>query len=770
LAESCEEWIGGRVSALDGFYATWNSARQQFGEGTPQGGAQVDASAKLGQLSSDVQAAAPGETWTGGASDAYGAANTKQSETFSTLAGLDKRLAAQLDQAAEVNSTGRQNLDNVRQWVTDAVNSVPPGKQRDALLMQIASKGLGQVSDIVQTSNDANNGIRDNLNGLKPEFEALGNKEGKEGKGEDGIPDLIEDAKKKAEEEEARKRAEQDVQDTLAGDGAAAGRVDEVLSGIKPGQALTPEQKSYLSQMQAQQHGMSADELTTAEQRLGDRRDVLANSWQLMSNKDIEFTRTDLTPEKLDDPQSAVRGSFEQLPESVQQALLEAGRTGHAGGGEEATLLHAADLAQISEIIKHGDNEFRHGTELDRAVLTAADNVLDQAGSIREHSISYAAQSLFEAVAPDHEAITQHILSDQGDDFLTDTNLLNWTDDGKAAANLFSWTNEAHQGNEATLAAQAAEKYATHIADEAYDLLHKDNQTLGERNPELVKGYAHGLVPFIPEIAGLSVEGPTEPFSKAFDSENAAEFPNAKKVFSVIATQLDAYQEFTKASDANILARTADWATSVEPGGPIDVKDVRLTDSAILMALEDVGTAQAAQSAHFNAEEFFEQRKSNYEDTVKAFAVPGNLIPQVGPIAGWQIETIGNGMESSIIGTEPRDLTTTIAQMGHHESSRFALNALLAAGHDVGALPENWTKEVPIDPDNAAAGTRTEIRSLDELTRMRVDYGDMEKEMQAAIDRVFGYQTGYILSDSIKSTYDDITRNPYVEPAERKDK
>ena len=161
------------MSALDGFYATWNKARRTFGEGTPPGGTGFDASAILGQLGEDVAAAAPGDGWTGTASEAYGAANTKHGANLTTLTGLDRRLGAQLDQAADVVTTGRSNLDDVRQRVTDAAGSVPPGALRDTLLMRIASTGLGQVSDIVQTSNDANNIISDNINNLTPEYEAI---------------------------------------------------------------------------------------------------------------------------------------------------------------------------------------------------------------------------------------------------------------------------------------------------------------------------------------------------------------------------------------------------------------------------------------------------------------------------------------------------------------------------------------------------------------------------------------------------------------------
>jgi EspA/EspE family len=55
------------VTVLNAFLATWSNARQTFGEGTPQPGAQYDDSDTLNQLQSTVQTAAPGSKWTGGA-------------------------------------------------------------------------------------------------------------------------------------------------------------------------------------------------------------------------------------------------------------------------------------------------------------------------------------------------------------------------------------------------------------------------------------------------------------------------------------------------------------------------------------------------------------------------------------------------------------------------------------------------------------------------------------------------------------------------------
>jgi len=44
---------------------TWSQARQTYGEGSPQPGAQYDKSAALTDLQSKVQTATPGGKWSG---------------------------------------------------------------------------------------------------------------------------------------------------------------------------------------------------------------------------------------------------------------------------------------------------------------------------------------------------------------------------------------------------------------------------------------------------------------------------------------------------------------------------------------------------------------------------------------------------------------------------------------------------------------------------------------------------------------------------------
>ena len=65
------------MSVLNAFLSTWSDARQTFGEGTPQSGAQYDSSSTLNSWKPTCKPAAPGSQWTGSAANAYDAANTE---------------------------------------------------------------------------------------------------------------------------------------------------------------------------------------------------------------------------------------------------------------------------------------------------------------------------------------------------------------------------------------------------------------------------------------------------------------------------------------------------------------------------------------------------------------------------------------------------------------------------------------------------------------------------------------------------------------------
>jgi uncharacterized protein YukE len=166
--------------------SVWSRARQTFGVDTPQDGSQIDKSAQLRQLQSKVQSAAPGSQWTGSGSDAYADANTRHAHALGALAGLDKRLGAELDRSAAVVTAGRRDLDAVKQWVIDAASTVPRTAAGERMLWPVVSKGTGEIADIVQRSHRDLAEIARRINGIGAEYQSLGG-DLKEGGGEDEV-------------------------------------------------------------------------------------------------------------------------------------------------------------------------------------------------------------------------------------------------------------------------------------------------------------------------------------------------------------------------------------------------------------------------------------------------------------------------------------------------------------------------------------------------------------------------------------------------------
>jgi uncharacterized protein YukE len=167
---------------LAAFMSTWSNARSTFGESAPQTGEQYDNSATLRQLQSDLGSAAPGARWTGAAASAYDATNAEHRRVIGAIAGLDQRLSAHIDQSAQAVTAARGNLDAVRKWVQDAAARVPQNAAGQRMLLPIVQKGIGEVIDIVRSSNGELNSIGAKIRGLGDEYQALNDqKHGKAG-------------------------------------------------------------------------------------------------------------------------------------------------------------------------------------------------------------------------------------------------------------------------------------------------------------------------------------------------------------------------------------------------------------------------------------------------------------------------------------------------------------------------------------------------------------------------------------------------------------
>jgi EspA/EspE family len=614
------------VSVLNAFLSTWSNARQTYGEGTPQTGAQYDGSSTLNQLQSTVQTAAPGSKWTGGAANAYGAANTEHGRVLGQLAGLDQRLSAHVDQSAEVVAAGRRDLDAVRKWVVDAAASVPQNAAGERMQMAIVQKGISQVQEIIQRSNGELNSIGGKIRDLGDEYQALGNQKfgPKEGDGP-----LTATGDEKAEAVPPEKRAKEDVEKTLKdGDQEAAARVEETLGSIKPYQEMTPEQAAYLNEMQSQQSGMSVKDLKAAEDRLGDKGHVIGDSWQLMSNDDVPRSAG-----KFDEQQ---KGGFERLPQSVQDAIKSPG------------LLGDQQMKDIAAIVKDGSPQLQTGTELDREMMRKADRMMDapmwekstgQPGDGSHPQYDVVLQDIFDSAGRDHQIVHDHLTGTHGDDgkdFLQDITNHEWNDDGKAAGSLFEWTKNS-TGPEGQIAAETANVYADYLGTYSGDLLAIDgNRQIGDMNPEMVKAFAHGLAPYQEEMVTDQPRVDT-PFHRLDELSGSLE--KTKGLFAVIDSQHDAAVEWNKTAYHNALDMQQSFSAFAKEHPDLPFGDTRVDDlqsSARLLGAIDGGinkeTLSNINNAEMNNQQANDAAKESYEfkrdilRSVFSYAPPGDLV------------------------------------------------------------------------------------------------------------------------------------------------
>jgi hypothetical protein len=334
------------------------------------------------------------------------------------------------------------------------------------------------------------------------------------------------------------------------------------------------------------------------------------------------------------------------------------------------------DAKAIAQIVRDGDRSLQTGTEIDREMMRLSDRIMDQPTNFG--SQEDVVTDIFGSAGRDHQIVYDHLLGthgDNGDDFLNDVNNYRWHDDGKAAAELFSWTNESHLGSESTIAAETAEKYANYVGSHRELMRMPDgfgHTTLGQLNPELVRGYAHGLTPYMADIASLSSANIHDPFS-TLDPANP-DRTHAKTLFSVLSTDEQAYEEFNGAADKLTLEESHQYAEDVRNHRPVSADDGRLIDAAVLKGLVASGSADAAHAIGLNKDDALTWRKMAYTAGVTALGATA------GPIGEGATAGFGSAMESSIIGTPTDTSTPVIPNMGADESARFVLNALLADG------------------------------------------------------------------------------------------
>ncbi|WP_141564406.1 TPR repeat region-containing protein [Mycolicibacterium palauense] len=574
--------------------------------------------------------------------------------------------------------------------------------------------------------------------------------------------------------------AKETVEKALAGDQAAAAQVKTVLDSINADQRagiepLTPMQASILSQMQSQQAGMSVKDLATAEQNMGGANSAMSDSWQLMSNPNIHFPKTD--PGGVDNPKNMTSGGFGQLPSSVQNVLKSKGMS------------QFDEMSKLTDIVKDGNATLRQGgTALDRGMLNKATEMMNSptfhgtpAGGkggvvgVADDGVPVANDVLATA-GQDHQAI-HDILYDTAysDDFMKGALTTDWADNGTAVGNMLGWTGDAVDGPDAKMAAETASAYADYVGNHDGDLLHIGNQTLGQLNPEAVRGLSHGLAPFIPDIAQTSSDLQHDGFADLDTAANveSGKMPVAKGIFSVLSSDRQASDFFNAEADREVVAEQNRWAADYNNGVDVSGDNSHLKNSMTLQGLVDSGTHNATDASGINKDDMnaaaYELKKSAYE---MAFGTADAIVPGSG--------VFGQAMEHGLIGDAPTDQWSQhdIEDMQSGQATRQMLNALVQNGVEVNGLGEGFI--APPDeqhPDGPYVRSYEEYKDWAAASGTGIDdsLGFYDQNINSAVnDTVIHGVDGGVASqlDNMTDRYNAVTgdANPADDPDNKDEK
>ena len=737
------------MSPLDAFYSAWSQARETFGQGAPQDGTRFDGSSQLLRFQERVRATAPDDRWQGPASSSYATKNQDHAAVYGSLAGLDKRMAAEVTNAAKVVTTGRQNLDQLKVWVDSTAQSIPKelnATDRDTKLTSIASQRLGKLQNIISDSHKNMSTIAGRMNALTGEYQALGNNTPEEKKPHilTAWNDRTSDSDLQPEDMEGL------VHDALDGNQEAAAKVDKILKSINQDQLgsssiqhpLSPVQAELIGQMQAQMKKMSLDDLNTARDKLGPHKSILANAMQVMSDPDVRYPRHDKNGPQVVIPgqipnYGILPGDTGALPDDVQYALAHADDVGHTTGPDvQKYFAQGKDLDKIAALVQDSDPRFQHGTELDRQLLVAADKQMDRiAHDPLLRGDTGTLQNILGAVDDDHQIVNDHLMGRDGrsaDNFLHNLNTIEWTDDGRAAGHLFSWTGDEHvvNGPEAHLAAETADKYAEYLGDPTnrQALLHIGGQTLGQLNPELVRGYAAGLVPYVDDMAGEAGAG--GPFEiDDGESRDQGLMPHAKGVFSILNTDAQAAEMINQ--EAYRLAMQHEAAFAANPTDPTSA--AHLYAAATMRGLVDIGTHEAFEAFKDNGyqseKDETQWKKRGFDAAVAAFSAAGSAgastipLPGTGPITGIAISQIGSIFSDQLFGSTSAPEHLPLPHAADSMYQHALLEAMIAAGQDL-KLPAGYVKDGHIVRPEGVLDSDYNVALAQEFARMTTMVGD----------------------------------------------
>ena len=338
--------------------------------------------------------------------------------------------------------------------------------------------------------------------------------------------------------------------------------------------------------MQAQTHTMSLNELSEIHDSLGDHKNILANSWHLMSDPDIDVPlynpMADVFPET-GGALPTVPGSIELLPTGIQEILDKPAIEVTSGTPPQVELPTDKQLKTIAGFVADGDPRFQQGSHLDAGLMEKGAEILDQ-GAMRNNAtngaVNSVVQDIFSSAGRDpviaHEMITGNgdmVGTEKGRPFLWDVAANQWTDDGAAARTLTDWVDDAANNDNPVMDRMAGET-AFAIADflgDGHDRLtnlYLWPPTVGQLNPELVQGYAEALAPYQEAMVGDHRE--RVPGFGPLDGQADGNYEHARKIFAIINSDPTAASFFNEQAYQSILEYQQVTRDAVLSPGPAD--------------------------------------------------------------------------------------------------------------------------------------------------------------------------------------------------------
>ena len=200
----------------------------------------------------------------------------------------------------------------------------------------------------------------------------------------------------------------------------------------------------------------------------------------------------------------------------------------------------------------------------------------------------------------DDVATYQMLTHGNGQGFLREISTQEWDDRGKQAAARFSWiARDAQSTNEdaAQRAGEAAHAIAKFLGDNRDDLMRVStgwfglqHRSLGQLNPELVRGYASALIPFQGALIG-NVK-PVRGFELTGDGLDQS---SARSVFAVIDTDTQAGTEFKDAAYQRVHSYLRAYAEAVVGRNPDGLTALR--NAADLAGVVEGGQRESGNTA-----------------------------------------------------------------------------------------------------------------------------------------------------------------------------